>query len=188
MRSLCLSFLHRSPIVLVGLLVFSTHFVWTQRTLPLGKIAVQLLDTPAPFARDSEVQTPLHLTHGRLPLTFEHNQGQSDSRMRFFPHYRSDYRLPTTTNAALYSATRTAEQPGKLWGKEGYFVGGAPSKWRRFASTYGKIPRETICCVGNLEHYAHGIPWAGSIILRIVQQAKAHPHVTRVITVLKPQL
>ncbi len=176
MRGLFLSFSHPSPIVLVGLLVLSTHFLGAQRTFPLEKIPIQLLDTPAPFARVSEVQ-PLHLTYRRLPLTFEQNQVQSDSRVRFFPHYPSDHLLPTTT-------TRTAEQ----WGKEKYLIGTAPSKWRTFVLTYGKIPRETICCVGNLEHYVHRIPWAGSIILRIVQQAKAHPHVTRVITVLKPQL
>jgi hypothetical protein len=182
MRGLFLSFSRPSPIVLVGLLVFSTHFWWAQRTSPLGEIPIQLLDTPAPFASVSEVLTPLHLTYRRLPLTFEQNQGQSDSRMRSFPYHAGDYRLPA--NAALYSAKRTAEQ----WGKEKYLIGSAPSRRRTFAPTYGKIPRETICCVVNLEHYTHRIPWAGSIILRIVQQAKAHPYVTRVMMVLQPQL
>lgn len=188
MRGLLLSFAHLSPIVLVELLVLSTHCVSAQRTLPLDKIPIRPLDTPAPFARASEVQTPLHLTFRRLPLTFEHNQGQSDPRMRFFPRHSGDYRLPSTINAALYPATRAAEQWGTLWAKEKYLVGSAPSKWRTFALTYSKIPRETVCCVGDVEHYAHRIPWAGSIVLRIVQQAKAHPHVTRIITVLKPQL
>jgi hypothetical protein len=168
MRGLFLSFPRLSPIVLVELLVLSTHFLWAQRILPLEKIPIpiHLLDTPAPFAKVSEVQIPVHLTDRRLPLTFERNQGQTGSRMKFLPHYSGDYRLPTTTNAALYPATRTFS----------------------FALTYGKIPRETTCCVRNLEHYGHRVPWAGSIILRIVQQAKAHPHVTRVLTVLKPQL
>ena len=132
---------------------------------------------------------PLHLADRRLSLTFERNQGQTDTRMKFFPHYPGDYRLPTTTNAALYPATRTAERWGKLWGKEKYLMGSAPSKWRTFsfALKYGKIPHETTCCVGNLEYYGQRIPWASSILLRIVQQAKAHPHVARVLTVLKPQ-
>ena len=172
MRGLFLSFSHPSLIVLVGLVVLSTHFLWAQRTLPLGKIPIQLLDTPAPFARVSETQPPMHLAYRRLPLSFE----QGDSHPR------------TTTNAALYPTTRAAEQRGKLWGKEEYLIGNAPSKWRTFAFTYDKTPRETICCVGNLEHYVHRMPWAGSIILRIAQQAKAHPHVTRVMRVLKPKL
>jgi hypothetical protein len=189
MRGLFLSFSYPSPIMLVmlvGLLVLSPRFLWAQRTLPLEKIPIHLLDTPAPFARVSEVQMLLHLTDRKLPLTFERNQGQTDSRMKFLPHYPGDYRLPTTTTAALYPATRTAER----WGKEKYLMGNAPSKWRTFsfALTNSKIPRETTCCVGDLEHYGRRVPWAGSIILRILQQAKAHPHVTRVLTVLKPQL
>jgi hypothetical protein len=194
MRGLFLSFSHPSPIMLVmlvGLLVLSPRFLWAQRTLPLEKIPIHLLDTPAPFARVSEVQIPLHLTDRKLPQIFERNQGQTDSRMKFLPHYPGDYRLPTTTTtAALDPATRTAERWSKLWDKEKYLVGNAPSKWRTFsfALTNSEIPRETTCCVGDLEHYGRRIPWAGSIILRILQQAKAHPHVTRVLTVLKPQL
>ncbi len=185
MRGLTLSFPHLSPIVLVGLLVLATHFLWAQTTLPLEKIPSHLLDTSAPFARVSEVQIPLNPTDRRMAVTFERNQSQSDSRMKFFPHYPRDYSLPITTNAVLYPALGTAER----WGKEKYVIGGAPSKGRTFsfALTYGKTPRETTCCDGDLEHYGQRIPWAGSIILRILQQAKAHPHVTRILTVLKPQ-
>jgi hypothetical protein len=32
-----------------------------------------------------------------------------------------------------------------------------------------------------LEYYGHHIPWAGSVILRIGQQAKTHPHITSVV-------
>jgi hypothetical protein len=103
MRGLFLSFSRPSPIVLVGLLVFSTHFLWAQRTSPLGKIPIQLLDTPAPFASVSEVLTPLHLTYRRLPLTFEQNQGQSDSTDEMFPYHAGDYRLPTLV-CALFLA------------------------------------------------------------------------------------
>jgi hypothetical protein len=188
MRGFSLSFSHSSPILLSGVLALSTHFLWAQGALPLEKVSIQLLDTPALFARVSEAQTPLHLTYRRLPLTFEQNQGQTDSRMRFLPHYpdyrHPDYRQPTNTGAALYAPTRTAE----LWGNEKYVIGTAPSRWRTFAPAYGKVPDETAWSVGNLEHYAQRIPWAGSVILRIGQQAKAHPHVTRLLRVLKPRL
>ena len=184
MRGLFPSFSRRSPILLVGLLVLSTHLLWAQRSSPLEKIPIQLLDTPAPFARVSEAQTRLHLTYRRLPLTFEQDQGRTESRTRFFPHYSDYYRLPINTNAALYPATRMAG----LWGKEKYLIGNAPRKWLTFASTYGKVPHETTYSVENLEHFGHRIPWVGPFILRIGQQAKAHPHVTRLLTVLKPRL
>jgi hypothetical protein len=176
MRGLCLSFSPRFPILLAGLLVLSTHLSWAQRTSPPEKIRIQLLDTPAPFARVAEAQSHLHLTYSRLPLTFEQNQGQSQSRTRFIPHYSDYYRLPSNTNAALYPATRTAE----LWSS-------APSKWLTFAPTIGKVPHQTAYSVENLEQLAHNIPWVGPIILRIGQQAKAHPHFTRLLTVIKPR-
>jgi len=184
MRGLFLSFSDRSPILLVGSLLLSTHLLWAQRTSPLEKIPIQLLATPAPFATVSEAQTRLHLTFRRLPLTIEKNRGQTESRMRSLPYYPDYYRLPINTNATLYPATRTAE----LWGKEKYLIGSAPSKWLTFAPAHGNVPCQTTYRVENLEQFGHRIPWIGSIILRIGQQAKAHPHVTRVLTVLKPRL
>lgn len=183
MRGLCLSFSRWSPILLFGLLLLSTHLLWAQRTPPPEKIPIQLLDTPAPVARVSEAQTRLHLTYRKLPLTFEQNPGQTESGMTLFPHYPDHYRLPISTDAALSPAPRAAE----LWGKEKYLIGNAPSTWLMFAPTYGNVPRETTYSVENLEHLAHHIPWVGPIILRIGQQAKAHPHFARVLKVIKPQ-
>ena len=182
MRGLCLSFSHQSAILLVGLLVLSTHLLWAQRTLPPAKIAIQLVDIPTPFARVSEAQTRWHFTR-ELPLTFEQNPGQTESRTRFFPDHPEQYRLPINTDAALSSTTRTAG----VWGKERYVIGNPPSEWLTFAPTYGNVPRETAYSVENLEHLAHNIPWVGPIILRIGQQAKAHPHFTRLLKVIKPR-
>ena len=183
MRGLFLSFSHSSQIVVVGLLLLSTHLLWAQRTSPLEKIPIQLLDTPGPFARVSDTQTLLHLTYRRLPPNFEQNRGQTESRMRFSPPYPGYNRLPINTNGALYPATRTTE----LRGKEKSFIGSVSSKWLTFAPTYGRISHDTTYRVEDLERYGSHIPWTGSIILRICQTAKAHPHITRVLTVLQPQ-
>jgi hypothetical protein len=40
----------------------------------------------------------------------------------------------------------------------------------------------------DLEYYGHHIPWAGSLILRIGKQAKAHPHITSVVKSVHPKL
>jgi hypothetical protein len=157
--------------------------LWAQKTSPPSKIAIQLLDTPAPFARLSEAPTRRHFTYRELPLTFVQKPSQTESRMRLFPHSPDQYRLPINTDAALYPATRAA----KSWGKENHFIGNAPSKWLTFAPTYGRVPRETTYSVENLEHLANNIPWVGPIVLRIGQQAKAHPQVTRLLKVIKPR-
>ena len=184
MRGLFLLFPHQYPIPFVGLLLLSTHLLWAQGSSLLDKISIQLLDTPAPFARATEAQTHRHFTYRGLPLTFEQNPGQSESRMRFLPHYPDYYRLPLNTDAAPYPATRTAG----LWDKERYPIGNPPSKWLTFAPTYGNVPHATIFGVDGLDHFGRHIPWVGSIILRMAQQAKAHPHVTRLLMVLKPRL
>jgi hypothetical protein len=184
MHGLFLSLPHRSPILLLGLLVLSTHSLWAQAPLPLEKIPPRLPDTPAPFASVSEVQILLHLPYRRLPLTFERNQGQTESRMKFFPHYPDDYRLPINTDTAPYPPAKT----GELLVKEKDLIGSAPSKWLTFVPTYGNVPHETTFGIENLDHFGHRIPWVGFIILRIAQQAKAHPHVTRLLMVLKPRL
>jgi hypothetical protein len=180
MRGLVLSLSHLSLILLVSLLVLSTHLLWAQRQSPLEKIPVQILDAPAQLATVSEAPTHLHFRG--LSLSFGQNQSQTELWMRFRPNPIGDYRPPINTEAMLDQTSRTPE----LRGREKYFIGSAPSKWLTFAPTYGKIPHEMIYSVDEVEYYAHRIPWAGALIVRICQQAKVHPHVTRVLKILLP--
>ncbi len=182
MRGLVLSRSRISPILLVSLLVLSTHLLSAQRTSPPQEIPIQLFDTPAQLTTVSEAPIHLHFTCRRLPTCFEQNQSETESWMRFHPNPISDYRLPINTKAVLDETTRTPE----LRGKEKYSTGSAPSKWLTFAPTYGKLPHEMIYRVDELEYYAHHIPWAGSFIVRICEQARAHPHVTRALKILRP--
>jgi hypothetical protein len=56
-----------------------------------------------------------------------------------------------------------------------------------FASTYGQAYHQTLNSADQLEYYGHHIPWAGSLIVRICKQAKVHPHITRVLTIVRPK-
>ena len=151
MRAFLLSFSRPSPILLVGLVLLSTHGLWAQRTSTPEESAVHLPDAPSRVATVSGVQS-----------------------------HPADKRLPISPIAALHLASSTAE----LWGKPRYPFGSPPSNWLAFAPTFDRIPQT--CCAGNLEHYVHRIPGADFVILRVGQQAKAHPHITRVITVFRP--
>jgi hypothetical protein len=174
MRALVLSRLHLSSILLVSLLVLSTHVLWAQRTSTPEESAVQLPDAPSRVATVSEAQTSFHLTY-KLPLSLRKNQSQTESWMRFF----SD----ETYDAVLNQDRATAE----FWGKNKGFMGSAPTKWMPFAPTLGHVHHETIHGANDLEYYGHQLPWAGSVILRIGQQAKAHPHITSVLKTVHPQ-
>ena len=139
----------------------------------------------APPTMVSEPQTQLHLTDGGLPLplTFEQNREQTEPRVRFGLHYPRYYRLPIDTNAALDQRTRTA----KLRGNDRIFIGSTLANGMTFAPAYGQVYREAIHGAHDLEYYGHHIPGAGSIVLRIGQQARAHPHITSVLRMVQPQ-
>jgi hypothetical protein len=183
MRGLVLSLSHLSSILLVTLLLLSTHLLWAQRTSTLEESAVQLPDAPSQFATVSEAQTRLYLTYKGLPLSFSQNQGQTESRMRFFSDKTGYDRLSINTNAVLNQDRETAE----FWGRNKYFIGSAPTMWMTFAPTFGQVHHETILGTNDLEYYGHHTPWAGSVILRIGQQARAHPHITSVLRTIHPR-
>ncbi len=95
-------------------------------------------------------------TYGKLPLSFEANQGQTDSRVKFLSR-GSGYTLFLTqdsavlslrgkkTNAALrmkvIGANPHAAVAGtdSLPGKSNYFVGNDPVQWRTSVPTYASV-------------------------------------------------
>jgi len=183
MRSLALSLSHLSSILLVSLLVLSTHGLWAQRKSTPEESVVPLPDAPSRVAMVSETQTHPHLPYKGLPLSFKQNQGQTESWMKFFPGHTGYDGLSISTSAVLNQDTGTAE----FWGKNKYFIGSAPPKWMTFAPTFGHVHHETTHGGNDLEYYGHHITWAGSTILRIGRQAKAHPHITTVLKSLHPK-
>jgi hypothetical protein len=183
MRGLVLSLSHLSSILLVSLLLLSAHVLWAQRTSTLEESAVQLPDAPSRVTTVSEAQTRLHLTYQGVPLSSSQNQGQTESWMRFFSDKTGYDCLSLNTNAVLNQDRGTAE----FWGKNKYFTGSAPTKWMTVAPTFGQIHHETIYDTNDLEYYGHHTPWAGSVILRIGQQARAHPHITGVLKTIHPR-
>jgi hypothetical protein len=183
MQGLVPSLSHLSSILLVSLLMLSTHVLWAQRTSTLEDSAVQLPDAPSQVATVSEAQTHLHLTYKGLPLSFRQNRGQTESWIRFFPGHTGYDHLSITTNAVLSQDSGTAE----FWGKNKYFIGSTPTRWMTFAPIFGHVHHETIHGANDLEYYGRHIPWAGSVILRIGRQAKAHPHITTMLKSVHPK-
>ena len=181
MRGLVLWLSRLSSIPLISLLVFSTHVLWAQRTSTLQESAVQLPDSPSRVATVSEAQ--VHLTYKGLPVSFKQNQGQTESWMRFFPDHTGYDRLSINSNAVLNQDRGAAE----FCGKNKYFFGSAPTKWMTLAPTFGHVHHETIHSANDLEYYGHHMPWAGSVILRIGQQARAHPHITSILKTVHPR-
>ena len=109
---------------------------------------------------DRHLKTRIDSEYGKLPLSFEANQGQEDSRVRFIAHGMGyDLRLAQTgvllTFAAgdsrrsplrmrLIGGNRNARAAGldELPGKCNYFIGNDPDKWRTGVATYARVKYE----------------------------------------------
>ena len=71
----------------------------------------------------------------------------------------------------------------ELLGKPEYFNRITSSQW---AAANGRLHYSTIKPADRLLYYSHHIPGATSSILRVSQQARAHPHVTSALKLFTP--
>jgi len=90
--------------------------------------------------------------YGKLPLGFEVNRGQTDSRVKFLSRGRG-YTLFLTSNEAvlanppnvarmkLIGANKKPSVSGEdpLPGRSNYFIGNDPQKWLTDVPTYAKV-------------------------------------------------
>jgi hypothetical protein len=91
--------------------------------------------------------------YGKLPLSFEPNQGQTDARVKFLAR-ASGYTLFVTTDEAVFAGRDGSVERMKLLGANpklrfepldkqpgisNYFIGNDPSKWRTNIANYGKV-------------------------------------------------
>jgi hypothetical protein len=91
--------------------------------------------------------------YGKLPLSFEPNQGQTDSRVRFLARVPG-YALYVTPDAAVFAGRDGSVERMKLVGANhkmrvepvdkqpgisNYFIGNDPSKWRTNIPNYGRF-------------------------------------------------
>ena len=56
-----------------------------------------------------------------------------------------------------------------------------------FEPGYLRLSNQTINRAGDADSDGGNIPFAGPVILRVAQQAEAHPRITRFLKILRPQ-
>ena len=114
--------------------------------LRLRKVLLALLAVGLPLAAASN-------TYGKLPLSFEPNQGQTDARVEFLAR-ASGYTLFVTAEEAVFAGCDGSVERMKLLGANpkprldpldkqpgisNYFIGNDPSKWRANIPNYGRV-------------------------------------------------
>src|ERR1700719_53496 len=92
-------------------------------------------------------------SYGKLPLSFEPNQGQTDARVKFLAR-ASGYTLFVTAEEAVFAGREEPVERMKLIGANrnmrmepldqqpgisNYFIGNDPSKWRTNVANYGRV-------------------------------------------------
>ncbi len=104
-------------------------------------------------APEAPVKARAISTYGKLPLSFERNQGQTDASVKFLARGQG-YTLYLTAGEAvlatkahdvmrmkLLGADAAAEASGveEMAGKSNYFIGNDPTKWRTNVPTFAKV-------------------------------------------------
>jgi len=152
----------RAPVILVLLLVLGA-------LLLKRDISGWGTTTSIPTALSDPRQ--INAAFGRLPISFEPNQGQSDSRVKFLAH-GSSYGLYLTSNEAVLAlpprgddrpvvemqfsgANQTAHIIGvsRLPGHSNYFIGNDPSRWRRNIPQFSRVQYRNLYRGIDLDFY-----------------------------------
>jgi len=157
MGVLFLWFPHRSPILMLSLMLFSPHFMMGQKTSAIAESPVELPDAPMPSTTAPDVQ----------------------SRFDFHLH---DDRLPSRSDALPSRNVGPADSSGK----KGYLMGSTPFRWISPGNDHGN--HAAVPGANAWDHLSRHLPFAKSVIVRGSRLARAHPHVARLIKVIKPKL
>ncbi len=172
------------PILSISLLVASAALSWAQNQPPIEQMAAPVLDIAVLHVPVSETIHPRSASV-ELPPIFEANKSQPRPQARFFAAPTSDHQLLIDKIVALnlrqFAGTAESQSSGN------YFIGGTPNKSFMFEPGYIKLSNQMINRASDIDYYGRLIPFAGPIILRVAQQAEAHPRITRVLTILQPR-
>lgn len=131
----------------------------------------------APSELNVTPKQSLIASYGKLPLSFEANQGQIDSNVKFLSRGEG-YHLYLTSTEAVLTLLKSAEKSDKietalrmklvgadpnpkisgaeeLPGKSNYFVGRDPARWRSGVPTYAKVRYEAVYPGIDLIYYGN---------------------------------
>lgn len=153
------------PIKILCLAVFVVTLLLPPRAAAQGA-------PPAPSDPQQVAKAPkvrLAEAYGRLPLSFEANQGQTDGRVKFLSRSAGKTLFLTSTDAVLTSdkssamrmklvgASQNVQAIGldKLPGNTNYFLGSDPAKWHTGVPTYSKVQYRQIYPGVDLIYYGN---------------------------------
>jgi len=166
-------------VLLVGMLLAATRILAAQETSSLKKPLVQ--NVAVLFAGTSPTRILLSLPY-ESPLSLERLQTVRYWQSTLFEVHPASNQLLRNSSFVPYRFTADTQ----LFSKNKNWLGGTLDKPAAFAPTFGNASYATRRRTEGVEHYIRHIPTAGPMIGRIYQQARAHPHFTRALSMFRP--
>src|SRR5262245_26428897 len=149
--------------------------------LSLALVTTLWADLPKAAAPPPPSMAAAQSAYGHLPLSFEANQGQTDSRVNYLARGHGYQVFLTPSEAVVVLMTGEAKGEGrdrdahsgvrmtfkganpnaevegldKLPGIVNYFIGSDPSKWRTNISTYKKVEYKNVYAGIDLVYYGN---------------------------------
>ena len=166
-------------VVLLSVLVASTCLSQVQKIAPHNQEDSQLPDAPSAVARVSDAPSDLRIFDESSALL-----GDDDQNvwwMRSWNHIQN--RSPLTSQALNYQKNTIA----RLLRRGEHPILSARAAWLTFDPTYDHVQPKTPHNVDDWQYYGHHVPVAGPVVLRVGQEAQAHPHIASIFKVIQPQ-
>lgn len=171
--------------LLVSSVVLATPLLWSQKpieAIPTAEeIPARFLDHRIPPWPLPEAGTHPSPVQEGPPVSPEAIKSPGGLPVRFFARSAGDYRY---SNSQIFSNTMQPSGAVESQGNSRHLTSSISDQWLKPA--FG-THHPTMQATENGYNYASHFRWAGPIILRVSQEARAHPHVTSVIKLFGPK-
>ncbi len=170
---------HCARVLLVGVLLAATSMLTAQETSPLKKPPVQ--NVAVLLAGTSPTRILLSLPD-QSTLSLEGLQTVRYWHTTLFEVHPASNQLLRNRPFVPYRFTADTQ----LFCKNRNWLVATLDKPAAFAPTFGNASYATRHRTEGVEHYIRHIPTAGPMIGWIYQEARAHPHFTRALSMFRP--
>jgi hypothetical protein len=160
-----------SSILLLSVVVFGVPLAWAQAPR-LTQVSFEHSNDAVPLGAFQQAKTPLFACYGNPPPSFLPNLREIQSKPGLIRGSSDQLLLPTNRPVR------------ELAGKPNYVIANAPKEW--LTKLPSNVDYQTFYS-HDLKYYGGRTPLVGGAILRIAQQADAHPRITRVLLMIDPQ-
>jgi hypothetical protein len=165
---------------LIGVFLLVTNFSSGQTTTPTERFSFSALHAPVLFAT---------VTQTALPPIFDSQLGVKQLRFPIYsrttlPEIHPTLAQPSKRSQLVRYRFTTAVPPlsnGNNW--MGSFANNAAPLAPTYGTTSYQKPHRP---PASTEQYVRHIPTAGPMVIRIYQEAKAHPRFTKVVSMFRP--